>query len=234
VFFVRTATPETMTPLIRVLIVDDSTLVREGLRAVFAMHRREPRIEVAGEAGTVADAITAARDLRPDVVLLDIRLPDGSGLQACAEICRALPATRVLILTSVATDNLIQQAIHAGAQGYLMKEIDPEGLVRAIADAHAGRSVLTGEVTARVLRLLREGPADPLAPLSPQEHRVLALTAEGRSNKEIAHELGLSEKTVKNYLSRVFEKLNVSRRTQAAAVYSQALAKGVGPKVPVA
>ena len=221
-----------MTPLIRVLIVDDSTLVREGLRAVFAMQRREPHLEVAGEAATVADAIAAAQRLQPDVVLLDIRLPDGSGLEACAEICRLLPATRVLILTSVATDNLIQQAVQAGAQGYLMKEIDPEGLARAISDAHAGRSVLTGEVTTRVLRLLREGPADPLAPLSAQEHRVLALTAEGRTNKEIAHELGLSEKTVKNYLSHVFEKLNVNRRTQAAAVYSQAVAGGLGPKVP--
>lgn len=217
---------------IRVLIVDDSTLVREGLRAVFSTQQREPRIEVVGEAGTVADAIAAAPALQPDVVLLDIRLPDGSGLDACAELCRASPATRVLILTSVASDNLIQQAIQAGAQGYLMKEIDPEGLTRAIADAHAGRSVLTGEVTARVLRLLREGPAGPLALLSPQEHRVLALTAVGHTNKEIGNELGLSEKTVKNYLSHVFEKLNVTRRTQAAAIYTQAFASGVGPKAP--
>ncbi len=217
---------------IRVLIVDDSVLVREGLRAVFSTQQRQPAIAVVGEAGTVADAIALAPQLQPDVVLLDIRLPDGSGLTACAELCRVLPNTRVLILTSVATDNLIQQAIQAGAQGYLMKEIDPEGLTRAIADAHAGRSVLTGEVTARVLRLLREGPTDPLAPLSPQEHRVLALTAAGRSNKEIGVELGLSEKTVKNYLSNVFEKLNVTRRTQAAAIYSQAVTHGIGPKVP--
>jgi len=216
---------------IRVLIVDDSMLVREGLRAVFSTRQHDPRIEVVGEAGTVADALAAA-GLQPDVVLLDIRLPDGSGLDACAELCRRSPATRVLILTSVASDNLIQQAIQAGAQGYLMKEIDPDGLIRAIADAHAGRSVLTGEVTARVLRLLREGPADPLAPLSPQEHRVLALTAAGRTNKEIGNELGLSEKTVKNYLSHVFEKLNVTRRTQAAAIYTQAVASGIGPKGP--
>ncbi len=217
---------------IRVLIVDDSVLVREGLRAVFSTQHRQPAIEVVGEAGTVADAIALAPKLQPDVVLLDIRLPDGSGLTACAELCRLSPATRILILTSVATDNLIQQAIQAGAQGYLMKEIDPEGLTRAIADAHAGRSVLTGEVTARVLRLLREGPTDPLAPLSPQEHRVLALTAAGRSNKEIGIELGLSEKTVKNYLSNVFEKLNVTRRTQAAAIYTQAVTGALGPKVP--
>ncbi len=208
---------------IRVLVVDDSALVREGLRAVLGTHGKNPRLEVVAEAGTVAAALTEAKRAKPDVVLLDIRLPDGSGLDACREIKRALPETRVLILTSVASDELIHQAVLAGAQGYLMKEIDPAGLVRAIGDAFAGKSVLTPEVTARVLRLLREGSptGGGLAALSAQERRVLALVADGLTNKEVADQLGLSDNTVKNYLVSVFEKLQVKRRSQAAARYAQ-------------
>lgn len=213
-------------PAIRVLVVDDSTLVREGLRAIIASHGRSRRIEVVGEAGAVLAGIAEARRLKPEVALLDIRLPDGSGLDACREICRASPQTRVLILTSSASDDLIHQAIVAGAQGYLMKEIDPEGLIRAIADAAAGKSVLTPEITARVMHLLREGstpaPGGGLAALSAQERRVLALVAEGLTNKEIAEKLGLSDNTVKNYLVSVFEKLQVKRRAQATALFVQA------------
>ena len=139
---------------IRVLVVDDSALVREGLRAVLGTHGKAYQIEVVGDADSVAAAGNQTRRLKPDVVLLDIRLPDGSGLDACREILRLHPAARVLILTSVASDELIHQAVMAGAQGYLMKEINPDGLVRAIADAFAGRSVLTPEITERVMRLL--------------------------------------------------------------------------------
>lgn len=209
---------------IRVLVVDDSTLVRAGLRAILSTHGGIARIAVAGEASTVAAAIAEAKRLKPDVVLLDIRLPDGTGLEACREIKKALPSTRVLILTSAASDELIHQAVIAGAQGYLMKEIDPDGLVRAIGDAYAGKSVLTPEITARVLRLLREGASAPgagLSTLSAQERRVLALVAEGLTNKEVAEKLGLSDNTVKNYLATVFEKLQVKRRSQATAVYVQ-------------
>lgn len=209
---------------IRVLVVDDSALVREGLRAVLTSYRGPEKIAVAGEAANVAAAITEAKRLKPDVVLLDIRLPDGSGLDACKEIKRLLPDTRVLILTSAANDELIHQAVLAGAQGYLMKEIDPPGLLRAIADAFAGKSVLTPEITERVLRLLREGPAGAgtnLSTLSGQERRVLALVADGLTNKEVGEKLGLSENTVKNYLVSVFEKLQVKRRSQAAAVFVQ-------------
>ncbi len=214
---------------IRVLVVDDSTLVREGLRAVLGTQIQGSRIEVVGEAGTVAAALTEARRTKPDVVLLDIRLPDGSGLDACRDIKRALPSARVLILTSVASDELIHQAVVAGAQGYLMKEIDPAGLTRAIADAAAGRSVLTPEITERVLRLLREGPhvaGTGLTALSAQERRVLALVAEGLTNKEVGEKLGLSDNTVKNYLVSVFEKLQVKRRSQAAAVFAQGRQSG--------
>ena len=211
---------------IRLLIVDDSALVRAGLRAVLSSRGRASGIEIAGEAGTVAAAIAEARKLRPGVVLLDIQLPDGSGLDACREILRLLPETRVLVLSSFAADELLYQAIVAGAQGYLLKEIDPEGLIRAIRDAAAGKSILTPEATERVLRLLREGgPAVPgasLSALSAQERKVLALVAEGLTNKQVGAELGLSENTVKNYLVNVFGKLQVRRRAQATAVFVQA------------
>ena len=209
---------------IRVLVVDDSALVREGLRAVLGTHGKAHRIEVIGDADSVAAGVNQGRRLKPDVVLLDIRLPDGSGLDACREIKRILPATRVLILTSVASDELIHQAVVAGAQGYMMKEINPDGLVRAIADAFVGKSVLTPEITERVLRLLRDGQQSNganLMSLSPQEHRVLALVADGLTNKEVGERLRLSDNTVKNYLVTVFEKLQVKRRAQAAALFVQ-------------
>ena len=168
----------------------------------------------------------AIRELKPDVVLLDIRLPDGSGLDACRTIVKECPASRVLILTSFTNDNLVYDAVIAGAQGYLMKEIDPTDLVKAITDAAAGKSVLTSDVTSRVLRMIRnnDGSTTPneLASLSKQEGRVLALVAEGLTNKEVGERLKLSENTVKNYLVSVFEKLNVKRRSQAAALYVQA------------
>lgn len=209
---------------IRVLVVDDSALVREGLRAVLGTHGKAHGIEVVADADSVASSLNQVRRFKPDVVLLDIRLPDGSGLDACREIKRSLPASRVLILTSVATDELIHQAVLAGAQGYLMKEINPDGLVRAIADAFAGKSVLTPEITERVMRLLRDGTQPSganLSSLSPQERRVLALVADGLTNKEVGEKLGLSDNTVKNYLVTVFEKLQVKRRSQAAAMFAQ-------------
>ena len=182
-------------------------------------------IEIVGEADSIRGGMRAIRELKPDVVLLDIRLPDGSGIDACRTIIKEVPASRVLILTSFTNDNLVYDAVMAGAQGYLMKEIDPTGLIKAITDAAAGKSVLTSDVTSRVLRMIRnkDGNTAPneLASLSNQEGRVLALVAEGFTNKEVGERLKLSENTVKNYLVSVFEKLNVKRRSQAAALYVQ-------------
>ncbi len=208
---------------IRVLIVDDSTLVREGLRAVLASQQGERKIAVIGEAASVATGVEAARKLSPDVVLMDIRLPDGSGIDACRQILAHAPDRRVLILTSVVDDHLVLQAIRAGAHGYLLKEIDSRGLVNALIDVSEGKSILDPAVTARVMQLARAGDSAPdaLATLSPQEKRIIALIAEGCTNKEAAQKLGLSEKTVKNYLSTAFEKLHVSSRAQAAALYAQ-------------
>lgn len=204
---------------IRLVLVDDSQVVRMGLRSLLAT---ETRVEIIGEAGSVASAVETCARLRPEVVLLDIRLPDGTGFDACRQILAKLPDTRVLVLTSVADETLVDEAIRAGAHGYLLKEIDGRGLLQAIFDVAEGKSILDPAVTARVIQLVKGGSSatrDALAVLSPQERKVLALIAEGQTNKEVASGLGLAEKTVKNYLSNIFEKLHVSRRSQAAAMF---------------
>jgi two-component system response regulator DevR len=209
---------------IRVLIVDDSELVRAGLRALLGV---EPAIAVAGEAENVASGVAMCKRLRPDVVLLDIRLPDGTGFEACKEILRRLPATYVLILTSAIDDRMVDDALKAGAHGYLLKEVNGRSLIQAIFDVAEGKSVLDPAITARVIQLAKSGPEkDVLASLSAQERRVLALIAEGKTNKEVGQALELSEKTVKNYLSNIFDKLQLTRRTQAAALYAKARPRG--------
>lgn len=208
---------------IRILLVDDSDIVRRGIKSALSAES-DPPMHVVGEAATVAEAVTAALTLKPDLVLLDIRLPDGSGFEACRQINQQLPDTRIVILTSHSNDSLVYEAVTSGAQGYLMKEIDHDGFVQAIRNVAAGRSILDPQVTARVLRLIRGEQSDghpELAALSPQERRVVALVAAGRTNKEIAVELTLSENTVKNYLSNAFEKLKIKRRSQAATIYVQ-------------
>lgn len=210
---------------ITVLIVDDSELVRIGLRALLGT---EPGFNIKGEAGSVADAVDACVRLKPNVALLDIRLPDGSGLDACRQILRRAPETRVLMLTSMIDERLVDEALRAGAHGYLLKDIDGRGLVTAIRDVAAGKSILDPAVTARVMQMARASSPgrDAFDTLSPQEKRVLALIAEGCTNKEVGVRLGLSDKTVKNYLSTVFEKLQVSRRAEAAALYAQHAGQG--------
>jgi len=208
-------------PRIRIVLVDDSEVVRMGLRSLLGI---DPTLEIVGEAGNVAAGVKTCLSLRPEVALLDIRLPDGTGFDVCRQILKELPNVRVLILTSVADDTLVDEAIRAGAHGYLLKEIDARGLVQAIHDVAAGKSILDPAVTARVMQFVRSGSGannNALASLSPQEKRVLALIAEGKTNKEVAAQLGLSDKTVKNYLSTVFEKLHVSRRAEAAVIYTQ-------------
>ncbi len=206
-------------PRIRLVLVDDSEVVRMGLRALLGT---EPGLQLVGEAGSVAQAVENCLRLKPDVVLLDIRLPDGTGFDACRQILQRLPDTRVLVLTSVVDDTLVDEAIRAGAHGYLLKEIDRRALLQAILEVAAGKSILDPAVTSRVMQLVKDGSGatqSVLAILSPQERRVLALIADGRTNKEVGSDLGLAEKTVKNYLSNVFEKLHVSRRSQAAALF---------------
>ena len=213
-------TTKTHVQTISVLLVDDHEVIRVGLRTVLAQNQD---ITVVGEAGTMADAILKAQKLKPDVVLMDVRLPDGSGVDACREILGALPATRVIFLTSYADDDSVLAAVLAGAHGYVLKEIDSPGLLEAIRSVAKGQSILDSTVTERALRWLRGIHELPAAPgtdqLSSQEERVVALVAEGKTNKEIAVALGLSDKTVKNYLANVFQKLRITRRAQAAAFF---------------
>ncbi|HEY8995824.1 MAG TPA: response regulator transcription factor [Lacunisphaera sp.] len=219
---------------ISVLIVDDSELVRTGLKTLLDLNAEAhgPRLRVVGEAATMGSAVSEATRLQPNVVLLDIRLPDGSGLTACRQILANDPDIKILVLTSVIDDNLVYDAMSSGAHGYLLKEINAQGLCQAIVDVAAGKFILDPTLTTRVLNLVRSGgtAATPeqnkLAILSAQERRVLALVAEGKTNKEIAEQMGLSDKTVKNYLSNVFEKLKINRRSQAAVMYLEHRGKG--------
>ncbi len=210
---------------ITLLLVDDSELVRTGLKTLLASRGDRAPFTVVGEAATVASAISETVRLTPQVVLLDIRMPDGTGFAACRQVLAKLPVTRVLILTSVIDDNLIYEAMSSGAHGYLLKEINTQALWQAIIDVASGKFILDPAVTTRVLNLVRNGTPqseqDKLAQLSAQERRVLALVAEGKTNKEIAEQMGLSDKTVKNYLSNIFEKLQISRRSQAAVLYAE-------------
>lgn len=218
-------TASTSTPRpIRLLIVEDSELVRMGLRAVLAS---EKAIRVVGEAGNVTQALAAGDAERPDVVLMDIRLPDGTGFEVCRQLRERLPATRVIFLTSVVDNKLVDEAIRSGGSGYLLKEIDGTGLIRAIHDVAAGKSILDPMVTERVMKMAHFGPNGHslLGALSPQETKVLESVAVGKTNKEVGLDLGLTEKTVKNYLASVFSKLSVSSRTQAAILYKNELAE---------
>lgn len=210
---------------IRIVHIDDSEVVRRGVKSVLSTAVSHSPMEVVGEASSVAEGVRICLELKPAVVLLDIRLPDGNGFDACRQILERLPETRVIMLTAHTNDNLVYDAVTAGAHGYLQKEVDAASLVQALQDVAAGRSILDPDATSRVLRLLRSGNASQSGPdlsiLSAQERRVLGLVAEGMTNKQAGAQLNLSENTVKNYLVSVFEKLQVKRRAQAAAIYVQ-------------
>jgi two-component system, NarL family, response regulator DevR len=212
----------TDTEVTRLLLVEDHPVTRLGLSTLLGGYSQ---FLLVGEAGTAAAAFSEADRLKPDVVLMDVRLPDGSGLDVCRRIHSSMPRTRVLILTSFADDHLVSEALAAGVDGYLLKEINGPGLVEAIETVAAGRSVLDPAVTRRVIAHAqnpKEGEQRAkVEDLSPQERRVVALVAEGMTNKQIGEALKLSDKTVKNYLSNALEKLNVSRRSQAAALYAR-------------
>jgi DNA-binding NarL/FixJ family response regulator len=207
---------------IRVLLVDDHAVVREGLRAVLEL---DGGIAVAGEAADGEEALDAAERLRPDVVLMDLAMPRRDGVSAMRELRRRLPATRVIVLTSFADEERLLPAIRAGAAGYLLKDAEPAELVRAVHAANAGEALLDPAVAARVVQALAEpGGGAPGERLTPREREVLALVGRGLSNKRIARELGLSEKTVKTHVGHVLAKLGAADRTQAAV---QALRAGL-------
>ncbi len=213
---------------VRVLFVDDSPLIRLGLRA--ALEDRSD-ICIVGEVGTAHEGVAEAARLRPDVVLLDFRLPDRPGPDACREICALRLPVKVLMLTSATDEQHVQQAISAGAAGYLLKDNDSETLAQAILQVASGSSVLDPSLVGQLVQLVRHRPeatpAEKIRTLSMQERRVVALLTEGRTNKEIGGELGLTEKTVKNYLATIFEKLGIARRAQAAALFTAAQREGL-------
>ena len=212
------ASPEPRTTPLTVLVVDDHEVVREGI--VSSLDRRDG-FHVVAQAGTVAEAIAAARRFQPDLVVMDVRLPDGSGVEACREIRSDHPDTRVVMLTSYPDEEAVLSAIVAGASGYLLKETRLRDLVKALETVGAGGSLLdpavTGKVLDRVRRMANDDDDDELARLTTQERRILLLVAEGKTNREIAAEVFLSDKTVKNYVSSILSKLDLQRRTQAAA-----------------
>lgn len=209
--------------VVRVLLVDDSPLIRLGLKAALEDHAE---IVIVGEAGTAAEGLALAQRLKPQVVLLDLRLPDQPGIAACPAFGRGAPGCRVLILTSSTDERNVQQAIAAGAAGYLLKDNDGPTLAAAILQVAAGRSVLDPTLTDQVVRMVQRGPEQnasaKIKTLSLQEQRVVALLTAGKTNKEIGEALGLTEKTVKNYVATIFDKLGIERRAQAAALFTQA------------
>jgi two-component system, NarL family, response regulator DevR len=207
----------------RVMLVDDHAVVRRGLIDLLS---ERPEIAIVGEAGSVKQAVEEAARTQPDVVVMDLRLPDGSGVEACREIRSARPETRVLILTSHADQNALFAAVMAGASGYLLKDLNPASIQEAVLTVGSGGSLLDPQMATDVLERLRKGQAnhpadDAFSQLSPQEERILEMIADGLTNGGIATKLGLAEKTVKNYVSQIYAKLNVERRSQAARLATE-------------
>jgi DNA-binding NarL/FixJ family response regulator len=210
---------------IRVFLLDDHEVVRRGLRELL---ETDPEVEVAGEAGTAEEALRRVPATSPDVAVLDVQLPDGNGVEVCREIRSHHPEVKCLILTSFSDDEALFNAIVAGASGYLLKQIKGQDLIDAVKRVAAGQSLLDPAVTAKVLDRLRKGPnEDPgMAELTDQEHRILELLAEGLTNREIAEQMFLAEKTVKNYVSNLLSKMGMARRTQAAVYAARLDEKG--------
>ncbi len=210
---------------VKIMLVDDHEVVRMGIRTLL---ERRAGFTVVGEAGTAAEAVSVARECQPDVIVMDIRLPDGNGVEATREIRGERPDTKVIMLTSYADDEAIYGSIMAGASGYLLKQTRGQNLAEAIERVAQGESLLDPAVTAKVLermRALARGEGDELAALSEQERKILGHIAEGKTNKEIAEVVFLSDKTVKNYVSSILSKLNLRRRSEAAAFMAERRSK---------
>jgi DNA-binding NarL/FixJ family response regulator len=209
-----------MTATVRVFLLDDHEVVRRGVRE---MLEADGDIEVVGEAGTAAEALARVPAARPDVAVLDVRLPDGDGISVCRELRSQLPDLRCLMLTSFADDDALMGAVMAGASGYVLKQIRGADLLGAVRTVAAGGSLLDPKAVTLVLeRLRRPDRQDPLAVLSDQERRILDLIADGLTNRQIGEQMFLAEKTVKNYVSSLLAKLGLQRRTQAAVLGAEA------------
>ena len=206
--------------MVRIFLVDDHEVVRRGLIDLLGS---DPELEVVGEAGSVGEALVKIPALQPDVAVLDVRLPDGNGIELCRDLLSDLPDLRCLMLTSYTSDEAMLDAILAGASGFVVKDIKGMALAQAIKDVGAGKSLLDNRAAAALMAKLRGAAErkDPLSGLSDQERRLLGLLSEGLTNKQIAARMFLAEKTVKNYVSRLLAKLGMERRTQAAVFASK-------------
>jgi DNA-binding NarL/FixJ family response regulator len=214
-------------PQVRVFLLDDHEVVRRGVRELL---EAEPDITVVGEAGTARAALARIPALRPDVAVLDVRLPDGDGVSVCRAVRSKTPGTACLMLTSFGDDEALFDAIMAGASGYVLKQIRGTDLVGAVRAVACGESMLDPEAASRVMARMREQAqaADPLSNLTDQERRILELIGEGLTNRQIGERMGLAEKTVKNYISVLFAKLGMERRTQAAAYAARLFSERAG------
>ncbi|WP_144206077.1 hypoxia response regulator transcription factor DosR/DevR [Mycobacterium tilburgii] len=206
--------------MVRVLLVDDHEVVRRGLADLLAS---DPELEVIGDAGSVSEAMVRIPALQPDVAVLDVRLPDGNGIELCRDLLSELPELRCLMLTSFTSDEAMLEAILAGASGYVVKDIRGMELAQAIKDVGAGKSLLDNRAAAALMAKLRGNAKekDPLSRLTERERTLLGLLSEGLTNRQIAARMFLAEKTVKNYVSRLLAKLGMERRTQAAVFASK-------------
>lgn len=214
-------------PMVRVFLLDDHEVVRRGVADLL---ESEPDLMVVGEAATAAEALARVPATRPDVAVLDVRLPDGDGVSVCRELRSRMPDLRCLMLTSFADDDALFDAVMAGASGYVLKQIRGTDLVGAVRTVASGQSLLDARTTAQVLDRIRGNAerADPIAALSEQERTVLALIGEGLTNRQIGERMFLAEKTVKNYVSHLLAKLGMQRRTQAAVLATE-LRRGEDP-----
>ncbi|MBU5311319.1 response regulator transcription factor [Tissierella carlieri] len=203
---------------IRVLLVDDHSVVRDGLRLLLQLN---DGLEVCGEAATLKEAIMMTIDTNPDVVLLDFKLPDGDGVNGCISIKNLFPNIKIIILTAYAEQHIVMETIRAGADGYLLKNIESEELIKTILSVHNGESVLDPSVTEGVFNSIKldNQKIEESSEFSPRETKILQALSLGKTNKEIAESLSISDKTVRNYISNIFKKINVSNRTEAASYW---------------
>ncbi|MDF2591741.1 MAG: hypothetical protein K0S75_1207 [Clostridia bacterium] len=202
---------------IKVLLVDDHSVVRYGIKSII---EKDPLIEVCGEAESLSDMYIKAESLKPDVVLLDMKLPDGDGVTGCIRLKSISPGIKIIILTAFADENIVYEAVKAGIDGYLLKNIEGKAIAKAIIDVHQGMSIIDPNISDKLMKIIQKGNVTD-QPLAPQERNILELISQGRTNKEIAETLYLSEKTVRNNVSKIMKKINVNNRTEAAMFWSR-------------
>lgn len=203
---------------LKILLVDDHSVVRLGIKTLI---KSDPELEVVAEAESLAETYKKVEQDKPDIVLLDIKLPDGDGVLGCKKIKSISPDTKIIVLTAYGNESLLQEVIKAGADGYLLKEIDGQRIISAIKQVDAGESAIGPKSTKKLIKLLKQDKKEEGYELTDREKEILDLISTGKTNNEIADELYIAEKTVRNYLTKIFKKLNVDNRTEAAVLWNR-------------